>query len=251
MNTLVKSSIYSALGFYIFIGFTGSMYGNCVNTSSDDENQDKYVVKDNILLSFPEDDSLINLGRACLTLTITLAFPVLVVPARDVFLRAAGILLDRGNDSKTQAQVQATVDIVNPSELAEPLLSQNAVDEENEYTQDENITGNDRMINSSYIRIITSICILWIGALLACVVTSIDTVWGILGSSLSLIMGIFIPCGAYLVLSKLDDNREEAHLDGSCNEERKLRYVAWFIIYLFVPITVMCSGNAIYNVMND
>merc|ERR1712012_667350 len=56
----------------------GSMYGNCTESG---------VVEGNVLLSFEEGDILLVIGRMCLSLTITFAFPVLVVPARDTFLR--------------------------------------------------------------------------------------------------------------------------------------------------------------------
>ncbi|KAL7464887.1 hypothetical protein ACHAXS_005221 [Conticribra weissflogii] len=42
----------------------------------------------NILLDFDEDDPLLLLGRLCLAMTITFAFPMLVVPARDILVRS-------------------------------------------------------------------------------------------------------------------------------------------------------------------
>jgi amino acid permease len=45
-------------------------------------------VQGNILLDFDEDDPLLLVGRLCLAITITLAFPMLVIPARDILIRS-------------------------------------------------------------------------------------------------------------------------------------------------------------------
>lgn len=78
VKTLFTITIWGATGFYATVGFIGSMYGNCTT---------KGAVEGNVLLSFDESDVLLMVGRACLSLTITFAFPILVVPARDIFLR--------------------------------------------------------------------------------------------------------------------------------------------------------------------
>lgn len=78
---LFSTSIYGACAFYLFVGFARSMYGNCTKSGK---------VEGNVLLSFDEGDTLIMVGRACLSLTIAFAFSILVVPCRDVVLRACG-----------------------------------------------------------------------------------------------------------------------------------------------------------------
>ena len=75
----VKTSIWPATLFYWFIGFTGSLYIKCTPSGR---------VSGNILLDFDEDDPLLLLGRLCLAVTITLALPMLVIPARDILLRS-------------------------------------------------------------------------------------------------------------------------------------------------------------------
>mmetsp|Transcript_28497 Transcript_28497/g.57137 ORF Transcript_28497/g.57137 Transcript_28497/m.57137 type:complete len:589 (+) Transcript_28497:128-1894(+) len=75
----VSTSLWPATLFYWVIGFTGSLYAKCTPTGS---------VQGNILLDFDEDDPLLLLGRFCLAMTITFAFPMLVVPARDILVRS-------------------------------------------------------------------------------------------------------------------------------------------------------------------
>jgi hypothetical protein len=50
-------------------------------------------VQGNILLDFDKDDLLLLVGRMCVAFTITFAFPMIVIPARDIILRL--ILLPR------------------------------------------------------------------------------------------------------------------------------------------------------------
>ena len=73
----VRKSLWSATAFYYFIGFTGSLHAKCTPTGS---------VSGNVLLDFEEDDLLLLVGRLCLAMTITCAFPMLVVPSRDIIL---------------------------------------------------------------------------------------------------------------------------------------------------------------------
>ena len=75
----VRTSIWPATLYYWFIGFTGSLYIKCTPSGR---------VSGNILLDFDEDDSLLLLGRLCLAATITLALPMLVIPARDILVRS-------------------------------------------------------------------------------------------------------------------------------------------------------------------
>lgn len=144
VNHLFRTTLWGACLFYLFIGFIGSMYGNCTPNG---------VVEGNVLLSFDEGDKLLLVGRACLSLTITFAFPILVVPARDTFLRGWNDFIDwridqqeqkkkkkmglmstngdsdSGNDDRSEYRLD-------DNDLSEPLLSNNdsselIVEEEN------------------------------------------------------------------------------------------------------------------------
>ena len=74
-----RTSIWPATLFYWVIGLTGSLYAKCTPTGS---------VQGNILLDFDENDPLLLIGRFCLAMTITFAFPMLVVPARDILVQS-------------------------------------------------------------------------------------------------------------------------------------------------------------------
>ena len=75
----VRTSIWPATLFYYVIGFTGSLFVKCTSSGS---------VQGNILLDFNEDDPLLLLGRLCLAVTIALAFPMLIIPPRDILVRS-------------------------------------------------------------------------------------------------------------------------------------------------------------------
>jgi amino acid permease len=75
----VRTSIWPATLFYYVIGFTGSLFVKCTASGS---------VQGNILLDFNEDDPLLLLGRLCLAVTIALAFPMLIIPPRDILVRS-------------------------------------------------------------------------------------------------------------------------------------------------------------------
>lgn len=75
----VRTSIWPATLFYYIIGFTDSLFVKCTSSGS---------VQGNILLDFNEDDPLLLLGRLCLAVTIALAFPMLIIPPRDILVRS-------------------------------------------------------------------------------------------------------------------------------------------------------------------
>jgi hypothetical protein len=93
-------------------------------------------------------------------------------------------------------------------------------------------------------------------------VDSIDVVWDVLGGSLSLIMGFIIPSASYIVMSQAlenvcNDNEgldEENRTDfqspessSSIERAKKSFKFAYFLLLLFIPMIVLLTGNAIYN----
>lgn len=255
LKRLFSSCIWGAALFYIFVGISGSMYGNCVEDG---------VVDGNILLSFDADDKLLGIGRACLSLTIICAFPVLVVPCRDIVLRAwvetralevNGESTDMEHVSGNESPYQPTED----NQLMEPLLASNEQEQDIVLSHED---GNTAI--GDCFRIMSSILILWFAAGLACFVTSIDIVWDILGGSFSLMMGFLIPAGSFLVLKKkrqsftvhsdedsgleqlenANSNCTDATARGS--DENK----ATLILILIVPVMIILTSNVIYKFAN-
>jgi hypothetical protein len=205
------------------IGFSGSMYGNCTPGGA---------VQGNILLDFDEDDPLLFMGRMCLALTISLAFPMLVIPARDILIRTV-------KSSYSTAEEEAgTIYSDAQSELREPLLVE------------ENGRGDvvphdaDAFVPLSW-RLAAAIFVFWSGAAVACCVTSIDVVWDLLGSSLSILLSYLIPCGSYIVLVRKQDSGESP-VDGGW-KSRFTIYMSWFLIVLTTPLMFISTGNAVRN----
>lgn len=241
----IRSTTWSAAIFYLIIGFAGSMYGNCTPSGS---------VQGNILLDFDEDDPLLFVGRMCLALTITLAFPMLVIPARDILLRALRQVAKRltSNNATVTFEVEVgTVYSDAQSELQEPLLADENGDEALLVTNQ----GDDESTVSTPLlwRLGAAIFVFWTGAAVACCVTSIDVVWDLLGSSLSIILSYLVPCGSYIMLvrKQLSNLSEEfaggARVDPGWRTSLVL-YACWFLVIIMTPMMFVLTGNAVRNV---
>jgi len=254
VEKLFSTSIWGAGLFYLFVGMSGSIYGNCTPDG---------VVKGNVLLSFDKDDVLLVIGRLCLSLTITLAFPVLVVPCRDVTLRAFASYFDKVDYNESEV-VDGSNDLDEPGvmqdELAEPLLGDDTLVDELGSAHSQSIVNVEKNAR----RIIVSIGIFWCGAAVACVVQNVDVVWEVLGSSLSLMMGFIIPASCFLVILRrvltatLDSSRdEEARIFG--DELQSLpaslkdyitqtgTKMASFLVVFFIGMMLLLSGNNFFN----
>ena len=109
LRRLIHTTFGVTVAFYGAVGGAGMGVGRCGYYPK--ESDDGSVVKGNVLLNFPATDNLMSLGRMCLSVTITLAFPLLVIPCRDMILR----ILDEsfGNDAWGEGE-----------DLNEPLLQQ-------------------------------------------------------------------------------------------------------------------------------
>ena len=114
-------------------------------------------------------------------------------------------------------------------------------------------------------RTIAAVAIFWSAASLACLVKSIDIVWDLLGSSLSICLGFLIPCGSYLVLypgnaagsQEPREGEEEGvviafQVETPVDEREDSkgpyweRVVAKVVLGLFIPTMVICTVNAFY-----
>lgn len=274
VNKLFASSIWGASIFYIAVGFTGSMFGNCT---------EKGQVEGNVLLSFDEDDVLLMVGRSCLSLTISFAFPVLVVPCRDILLRAwdenrnteqigSESRLENGNEV-----IQHDNDLGINSNLAEPLLPRDGESgsSDHEINSHEISASRKAQFGLNARRRAVSIAIFWSGAGVACFVKSIEIVWDVLGGSLSLIMGFLIPSAAYSILwhRRMNSNQDEAAIENDeeestsasaeespcqdtdnsfvIEEKRTALIQAYTLIAIFGPMVFILTGNAIYNIHNQ
>ncbi len=182
-------------------------------------------------------------GRMCLAVTITLAFPMLVIPGRDIVVRS--IVLPR------MQQFQSTQRSDVEEELAEPLLDNNNVDDDD----DDEAETQDKL--SFGVLLSISVGLFWSAAALASLVSSIDVVWDLLGSSLSILMSYLIPAGTYLVITKEQDtdegnsnNEEENHTENTSvttNNNKAARIACWLLLGGSVPLMIVSTANAVYN----
>ena len=230
VSSWIRSTTWFAASFYVMIGFFGSMYGNCTPSGS---------VQGNILLDFDEDDPLLLVGRMCLALTITLAFPMLVIPARDILIHTVkwcnSCLKPRAEEEAASVYRDAL------SELREPLLLE------------ENGGGDvvpeveDASAPLTW-RLGAAIFVFWSGAAVACCVTSIDVVWDLLGSSLSILLSYLIPCGSYIALARKQAPCETGESPVGRGWRKRFKiYMAWFLVLLFTPLMFILTGNAVSN----
>jgi amino acid permease len=246
----IQSTTWSAAIFYLLMGITGSSFGNCTPDGT---------VHGNILLDFSEDDPLLLVGRICLAITVTLAFPMLVIPARDILIRAFArhahevleeTVLPVTNTSITSENHVASIMEDGHSEedealirsLQQPLLEQIVTPE----VHREPGAATTASLPSLRQRLVAALILFWAAAALACVVPSIDVVWDLLGSSLSILMSYLIPCSSYILIKQKHvvddiDNR------GTNLRNKLSKLLAWILIFVFTPLMVLSTANAIYN----
>jgi amino acid permease len=239
----LRSTTWSATLFYLVLGFSGSAYSKCTADGT---------IQGNILLDFDDSDPLLLVGRMCLAITITLAFPMLTIPARDIVLRS---LLERQQQQQRRAiTTDSTVELLdNPQDrLGEPLLSESVPEqlEENEPGQDSVVpqarqediaaAGGGPLKVSLGKRLGIAIMLFWTATAVACCVASIDIVWDLLGSSLSIILSFLIPCGSYIVIMrKKSSSSEGTNLLPSI--------LAGLILAVMVPMMFVSTANAVYS----
>jgi hypothetical protein len=235
--------------------------------SSARELQTENETKPDILLDFDKNDPLLMVGRMCLAVTITLAFPMLVIPGRDIVVRS--LILPRLAVVSPAPVVTSLRDNgVGPGnldvDLREPLLEAEICHEEIPSTEvdsgpfiigstdstssnggDSGDGDSDSLSSVSFtVLLFTSVILFWSAAALASLVSSIDVVWDLLGSSLSILMSYLIPAGTYLVITKRIEPDDEAQ-GGSHNKASRL--ACWLLLGVSVPLMVVSTANAVYN----
>ena len=275
VNWWLRSTTWAATFFYMAMGIAGSAYGaKCTATGH---------VQGNILLDFRNSDPLLSVGRACLAVTISIAFPMLTIPARDIVLRSLESYLTAHRTSATRRQPPPPLndavtedDITEPratTSLREPLLSTSNENGEESGRDEHEVSAVELAPVAAadtpwWMRLVVSIVLLWTGTAVASIVDSIDTVWDLLGSSLSIFLSFLIPAGSYLVImhrhqqhsqrgaETLDDGVEQGETEDDDEEEEEedssaglwfTRTVARTLIAIFIPLMFLSMGNAVYH----
>jgi amino acid permease len=225
VNWWLRSTTWIATIFYLVMGVAGSAYGHCTAEGK---------VQGNVLLDFPSNDPLLMVGRMCLAITLTMAFPMLTIPGRDILLRS----VSEWWNNRRRHQPSDTSGL---QSLEEALLENDnqATDEEHQEVltseTDTSITGPA----SVKARLAAAVLVLWSAAAVASFCESIDIVWDLLGSSLSCLLSYLIPCGSFLVIaSSYDDVNDVNWLS---------RSAAKLILIVSIPLMIISTINAIFN----
>jgi len=243
----LRTTTWGAFGLYLIMGWTGSAYGHCTPTGK---------VHGNVLLDFDKKDPLLLVGRMCLAVTITLAFPMLVIPGRDIIIRS--YLPGSTTTAETPVVEQSPAD-----DLQEPLLPSEG-EEDNEAAPDDEFNDEEAPLDtvsenanidgappsSSYIvRLLVSIAIFWTAGTVASLVDGIEVVWDLLGSSLSILLSFLIPCGSYLVITSKETEAVSWPYDRDNNDGKRFwsRVLCWALIGIFTPLMIVSTANAVRN----
>eukprot|EP00522_Entomoneis_paludosa_P013848 CAMPEP_0172447650 /NCGR_PEP_ID=MMETSP1065-20121228/6923_1 /TAXON_ID=265537 /ORGANISM="Amphiprora paludosa, Strain CCMP125" /LENGTH=476 /DNA_ID=CAMNT_0013199011 /DNA_START=37 /DNA_END=1464 /DNA_ORIENTATION=+ len=167
----LRSTTWTATAFYLIMGVAGSAYGAKCTPSGQ--------VQGNVLLDFDNSDPLLLVGRMCLAITITLAFPMLTIPARDIVLRS--LLSTTTNTNTTSAATTTAVTSTETEEgtssLEEPLLS---TENDEEQANGNAVVETDTTPSGSFSfgqRLGVAIVLFWSATAVASCVSSIDVVW--------------------------------------------------------------------------
>jgi amino acid permease len=235
----LRSTTWYAVGLYMIIGFAGSSYGHCTPSGR---------VQGNIMLDFEENDPLLMVGRMFFALTITSAFPMMVIPARDILLRSIILpcmkrrtMHTETTDTATTAASAASVttrsngkdDNETPESLQDPVSMD---EEEQEADNDDDDDDQTTVPASFFLRLITSVGIFWTAAAVASCVNSIDIVWELLGSSFIILLAYLIPCGSYLVIMRNVENTFWS------------KVLCWILIVVMLPLMIISTSNAVHNI---
>jgi Transmembrane amino acid transporter protein len=245
VNWWLRSTTVSASIFYMVIGLAGSAYGRCTPTGK---------LQGNVLLDFDEDDPLLLVARMCLACTVTLAFPLLVIPARDILLRSwfdkAPPVENPHQSEPTENPASGASTISDSAEAAlrERLLEFDNREHDDPQTSEQNIAadtseGSQFQQHSFAVRLGTGILVLWSSAVVASCVKSIDVVWDLLGSSLSVILSYLIPCAAFIAIV----GRSTADAGSGEDENKGAIFFAKAMIFVYLPLMLVSTGNAFVN----
>jgi len=270
VNGWLRSTTWIATAFYLIMGISGSAYSHCSPTGT---------LHGNVLLDFSDNDPLLLVGRMCLAFTITMAFPMLTIPARDIFIRSVLPTFQRCCRTGLWSGIFGTTSVSGWSEpLLETTVSTIGVlatimsDEEdvNEVTAPADGIWTPEQPASLRVRLVSAIIIFWTAAAVASCVASIDIVWDLLGSTLSILLSYLIPAGSYLVITRvnralgvcgsgglgggggnggvLEDEGETPMASTSTSwKEICSTALAWTLIVVFVPLMIVSTANAVYT----
>jgi len=102
--------------------------------------------------------------------------------------------------------------------------------------------------HSFILRLGMAILVLWSAAAVACSVKSIDIVWDLLGSSLSIFLSYLIPCGSFIIIMEQSSQADEDEEDGNSHWKRKGALLfAKIMLAVYIPLMLISTGNAVVH----
>ncbi|CAM9100653.1 unnamed protein product [Ectocarpus fasciculatus] len=264
LHRLVHWTIGLVTAFYALVMTLGYTYGVCTGG-----------VSDNILNNFGTDDTLMNVGRVGLAVTLLVSFPLLTVPLIGTLVRAQRELIAVDTRGKAPLLNLETPGVTavwppprsgrvgDPAELEAPLLNPSTLPDdldtasEDCFLDDAGILGStnrgpeltaaagrqaDTEEEIPYkTRAWLTLAILSSELVLAFNITMVTDVWGFLGSTANVMVAFTLPCAAYLKIRLHLPRRREEH-GGPLYK----KWVAGVLVTLSVLAAVVCTANNLY-----
>lgn len=190
-----------------------------------------------------------SLGRACLACTITLAFPLLVIPCRDMIVRIIQEVktgVNGGQEGGNKGEIgkgrigrhydfEGILGDEDTQDMEEPLIQQAAgerstdelgrerLDSSKSFDSQALLSTSDQEFKRFGLRkVLVTLLVFWGGLLGATCVDNIEVVWDVLGSSISILVAFLIPCACYLVVSRGKElDKVGSRGEGTNNEEEE------------------------------
>lgn len=216
IRKVIWSTVGSACVVYTIIGLAGYFFAYNHKCTAKSSTTCVDGVPDNILNAFDLNDILIDFGRFCLLATVLLSLPLLVLPARHIFV---SFFIKSSNTFDSLSQ---TEDDSDKESLEEPLLdSVSVVYEDSDVDSPEYhkavlnkiadrrksllfiVFGDSNGDSGNYkliIHVLATIFILIVSLLLMILLPGIGFVWNITGSTIGFFLAFTIPCAFYLKL---------------------------------------------------
>jgi len=211
LRRLIHTTFMVTGCFYAFVGTMGMLVGNCPYFSTGDPTWQRLAVQGNVLKNFSDDDAIMNAGRACLSCTITLAFPLLVVPCRDMIVRLG--LKWSEEQSRSDLSVDSMTAPLLPAASEPPSVISGGLPPSISRASSLDTSthsGKSSGPRASKVLVVTAtLAVFWGGLAIACMVDDIEVVWDVLGSTISILIAFLLPSASYLVLAKHKSKRQK------------------------------------------
>lgn len=201
LKKILGLTIFSTSIVYMIVGTLGFIIG--YRTSR--------PVPANILNMFAVTDTLVNVGRFGLLITLFLNFPLLMQPCRRNLSRLIkysrfGVLYERDEDL---ALLRPDFQRLNGPSTSKPWPAYHVV---------------------------STVALLTCAVVMALIVSNVAIVWNVMGSFIGLLISYILPCASYIRIR-----------DKPNSDIRKLS--AWILLILSAIASLICSINSVTSIL--